>query len=264
MALLIRYWWCPCTAGFPCQRPFACFRIGTLEQYTWKNGEALIVLCCYVPAWNIGGFSHLQGQVRVYNNILYCYEYHWYYFFCIMYCCQFLFLTDFCLLFIGDLHTVLDMAKVADTILFLLDPLEGWDSTGDYCLSCLFAQGLPTYSKWVENIGGQRRKLINTYCAPFICLMLDTIGRLYSADCVLYMYGLNLVHYLQVLFCCCCFFFNLNQVAFLFLDCPLPRGRRIGSLVLLWKFFRVAECGVTQLSMAHKLACLWTEGGILI
>lgn len=39
------------------------------------------------------------------------------------------------------------MAKVADTILFLLDPLEGWDSTGDYCLSCLFAQGLPTYSK---------------------------------------------------------------------------------------------------------------------
>ena len=47
----------------------------------------------------------------------------------------------------GDLHTVLDMAKVADTILFLLDSLEGWDSTGDYCLSCLFAQGLPTYSK---------------------------------------------------------------------------------------------------------------------
>uniref|UniRef100_A0A2K6FFC9 TSR1 ribosome maturation factor n=1 Tax=Propithecus coquereli TaxID=379532 RepID=A0A2K6FFC9_PROCO len=28
----------------------------------------------------------------------------------------------------GDLHTVLDMAKVADTILFLLDPLEGWDT----------------------------------------------------------------------------------------------------------------------------------------
>uniref|UniRef100_A0A8C6RQ88 AARP2CN domain-containing protein n=1 Tax=Nannospalax galili TaxID=1026970 RepID=A0A8C6RQ88_NANGA len=28
----------------------------------------------------------------------------------------------------GDLHTVLDLAKVADTILFLLDPLEGWDT----------------------------------------------------------------------------------------------------------------------------------------
>ncbi|DAA18964.1 pre-rRNA-processing protein TSR1 homolog isoform X2 [Bos indicus] len=44
------------------------------------------------------------------------------------------------------------MAKVADTILFLLDPLEGWDSTGDYCLSCLFAQGLPTYTLAVQGI----------------------------------------------------------------------------------------------------------------
>ncbi|XP_028722558.1 pre-rRNA-processing protein TSR1 homolog isoform X2 [Peromyscus leucopus] len=54
----------------------------------------------------------------------------------------------------GDLHTVLDMAKVADTILFLLDPLEGWDSTGDYCLSCLFAQGLPTYTLAVQGLSG--------------------------------------------------------------------------------------------------------------
>ncbi|PNI23427.1 TSR1 isoform 1 [Pan troglodytes] len=54
----------------------------------------------------------------------------------------------------GDLHVVLDMAKVADTILFLLDPLEGWDSTGDYCLSCLFAQGLPTYTLAVQGISG--------------------------------------------------------------------------------------------------------------
>nr|XP_042138324.1 pre-rRNA-processing protein TSR1 homolog isoform X2 [Peromyscus maniculatus bairdii] len=54
----------------------------------------------------------------------------------------------------GDLHTVLDMAKVADTILFLLDPLEGWDSTGDYCLSCLFAQGLPTYTLAVQGFSG--------------------------------------------------------------------------------------------------------------
>ncbi|EDL12782.1 TSR1, 20S rRNA accumulation, homolog (yeast), isoform CRA_a [Mus musculus] len=54
----------------------------------------------------------------------------------------------------GDLHTLLDMAKVADTILFLLDPLEGWDSTGDYCLSCLFAQGLPTYTLAVQGLSG--------------------------------------------------------------------------------------------------------------
>ncbi|XP_012871910.1 PREDICTED: pre-rRNA-processing protein TSR1 homolog [Dipodomys ordii] len=54
----------------------------------------------------------------------------------------------------GDLHTVLDLAKVADTILFLLDPLEAWDSTGDYCLSCLFAQGLPTYTLAVLGVSG--------------------------------------------------------------------------------------------------------------
>lgn len=34
MVLLIRYWWFPCTTGFPCQRPFDSFRIGTLEQCT--------------------------------------------------------------------------------------------------------------------------------------------------------------------------------------------------------------------------------------
>ncbi|CAD7693859.1 unnamed protein product [Nyctereutes procyonoides] len=39
---------------------------------------------------------------------------------------------------LGDLHTMLDMAKVVHTILFLLHPLEGWGSTGNYCLSCLF------------------------------------------------------------------------------------------------------------------------------
>ncbi|KAI2580537.1 TSR1 ribosome maturation factor [Homo sapiens] len=40
----------------------------------------------------------------------------------------------------GDLHVVLDMAKVADTILFLLDPLEGWDSTA---LAVQGISGLP-------------------------------------------------------------------------------------------------------------------------
>ncbi|XP_012405318.1 pre-rRNA-processing protein TSR1 homolog isoform X2 [Sarcophilus harrisii] len=53
----------------------------------------------------------------------------------------------------GELHTVLDLAKVADSILFILDPVEGWDSTGDYCLSCLFAQGLPTYSLAIQGVG---------------------------------------------------------------------------------------------------------------
>lgn len=47
----------------------------------------------------------------------------------------------------GDLHAVLDLAKVADSLLFLLDPVDGWDSAGDHCLSCLFAQGLPSYGE---------------------------------------------------------------------------------------------------------------------
>ncbi|XP_068765487.1 pre-rRNA-processing protein TSR1 homolog isoform X2 [Struthio camelus] len=46
----------------------------------------------------------------------------------------------------GDVHAVLDLAKVADSLLFLLDPVDGWDSTGEHCLSCLFAQGLPSYA----------------------------------------------------------------------------------------------------------------------
>uniref|UniRef100_A0A7M4FEP0 Pre-rRNA-processing protein TSR1 homolog n=1 Tax=Crocodylus porosus TaxID=8502 RepID=A0A7M4FEP0_CROPO len=44
----------------------------------------------------------------------------------------------------GDFHVVLDLAKVADTLLFVLHPEDGWDSAGENGLSCLFAQGLPT------------------------------------------------------------------------------------------------------------------------
>lgn len=45
----------------------------------------------------------------------------------------------------ADMHSLLDMAKIADSLLFVLDSTEGWDSYGDYCLSCLFAQGLPSH-----------------------------------------------------------------------------------------------------------------------
>ncbi|XP_069801789.1 pre-rRNA-processing protein TSR1 homolog [Dendropsophus ebraccatus] len=51
-----------------------------------------------------------------------------------------------------DLHSLLDLAKVADTLLFVLDAQEGWDSYGDYCLSCLFAQGLPSFVVAVQGI----------------------------------------------------------------------------------------------------------------
>nr|XP_033777116.1 pre-rRNA-processing protein TSR1 homolog isoform X2 [Geotrypetes seraphini] len=51
---------------------------------------------------------------------------------------------------IRDFNALLDLAKVADTLLFLVDAQKGWDSYGDYCLSCLFAQGLPTYALAVQ------------------------------------------------------------------------------------------------------------------
>lgn len=50
-------------------------------------------------------------------------------------------------MFSADLHSLLDVAKVADSLVFVLESREGWDSYGDYCLSCLFAQGLPSHGK---------------------------------------------------------------------------------------------------------------------
>ncbi|XP_053257368.1 pre-rRNA-processing protein TSR1 homolog [Podarcis raffonei] len=58
----------------------------------------------------------------------------------------------------GNLHAVLDLAKVADTLLFVLDPHEGWDAAGDYCLSCIFAQGLPSYGLAVQGLSDQPLK----------------------------------------------------------------------------------------------------------
>lgn len=46
-----------------------------------------------------------------------------------------------------DMHSLLDVAKVSDSLVFVLDSQDGWDSYGDYCLSCLFAQGLPSHGE---------------------------------------------------------------------------------------------------------------------
>ncbi|XP_029026451.1 pre-rRNA-processing protein TSR1 homolog [Betta splendens] len=46
----------------------------------------------------------------------------------------------------ADIHALLDVAKIADSIVFAVDSTEGWDSYGEYCLSCLFAQGLPSHA----------------------------------------------------------------------------------------------------------------------
>ncbi|KAG7321877.1 hypothetical protein KOW79_014735 [Hemibagrus wyckioides] len=52
----------------------------------------------------------------------------------------------------ADLHTLLDVAKVADSLVLVLESKEGWDSYGDYCLSCLFAQGLPSHALVFQGI----------------------------------------------------------------------------------------------------------------
>ncbi|XP_019366530.1 PREDICTED: pre-rRNA-processing protein TSR1 homolog [Gavialis gangeticus] len=52
----------------------------------------------------------------------------------------------------GDFHAVLDLAKVADTLLFVLHPDDGWDGRGENCLSCLFAQGLPSCALAVQGM----------------------------------------------------------------------------------------------------------------
>lgn len=46
------------------------------------------------------------------------------------------------------MHSLLDVAKIADSLVFVLDSTEGWDSYGEYCLSCLFAQGLPSHGTY--------------------------------------------------------------------------------------------------------------------
>ena len=43
----------------------------------------------------------------------------------------------------GNLYALLDAAKVADSMVFLVSPESGLDTYGDHCLSCIFAQGPP-------------------------------------------------------------------------------------------------------------------------
>jgi pre-rRNA-processing protein TSR1 len=43
----------------------------------------------------------------------------------------------------GDLYGMMDAAKIADCLLLMPSVENGIDDYGDYCLSCLFAQGLP-------------------------------------------------------------------------------------------------------------------------
>lgn len=63
----------------------------------------------------------------------------------------------------ADMHSLLDVAKIADSIVFAVDATEGWDSYGEYCLSCLFAQGLPSHGEYKREHVGQAFN----HCFPF-------------------------------------------------------------------------------------------------
>ena len=43
----------------------------------------------------------------------------------------------------SNLYYLLDAAKVADSVVFILSAEDGIDDYGQQCLSCLFSQGLP-------------------------------------------------------------------------------------------------------------------------
>ena len=67
----------------------------------------------------------------------------------------------------GNLYGMLDAAKVADVVVFLLSPEGGIDAYGEYCLTCLFGQGLPTAVVTVQV--REHNCDLNTY--TFFCWM---------------------------------------------------------------------------------------------
>ncbi|XP_074645813.1 pre-rRNA-processing protein TSR1 homolog [Tubulanus polymorphus] len=66
----------------------------------------------------------------------------------------------------GDLYAMLDAAKLADSMLFLLSPTDGIDQYGEFCLSCLFAQGLPASllaAQGVKNLPAKKQNDAKKY-----------------------------------------------------------------------------------------------------
>ncbi|KAJ8301575.1 hypothetical protein KUTeg_020562 [Tegillarca granosa] len=52
----------------------------------------------------------------------------------------------------GNIHAILDAAKVADSLLCILSPDGGIDYVGDKCLTCIFGQGLPAVTFAVQGL----------------------------------------------------------------------------------------------------------------
>ena len=85
----------------------------------------------------------------------------------------------------GNLYALLDAAKVADTLLLVPSTEHGIDDFGDYCLSCLFAQGLPSsifvtkvcWRKWTVGPAYKEFVYIEHSAATNIFLYIEIIDK---------------------------------------------------------------------------------------
>lgn len=68
------------------------------------------------------------------------------------------------------------MAKIADSLVFVLDSTEGWDSYGDYCLSGLFAQGLPSHGGYKPEHTAGASLAVTLLLQQIVCIMSDFYG----------------------------------------------------------------------------------------
>ncbi|XP_046854364.1 pre-rRNA-processing protein TSR1 homolog [Xenia sp. Carnegie-2017] len=59
---------------------------------------------------------------------------------------------SFCLLKYGELYEILDAAKAADVIVFLMEANHAPDQFGETCLSCVVAQGIPSCFHVVQGL----------------------------------------------------------------------------------------------------------------
>ncbi|XP_054650240.1 pre-rRNA-processing protein TSR1 homolog isoform X2 [Dunckerocampus dactyliophorus] len=83
-----------------------------------------------------------------------------------------------------DIHSLLDLAKMADSLVFVLDSAEGWDNYGDYCLSCLFAQGLPSHALVCQGVSDLpvKKKVESRRALSKITELRFPEARLFSLD----------------------------------------------------------------------------------
>eukprot|EP00057_Strongylocentrotus_purpuratus_P021891 XP_011676365.1 PREDICTED: pre-rRNA-processing protein TSR1 homolog [Strongylocentrotus purpuratus] len=83
-----------------------------------------------------------------------------------------------------NLSAILDTAKAADSVLCLVDPTQCWDEWGDLCLSCLFAQALPSVTfatKGMSDVPIKKRNDVKKTLLKQIERRFPS-GKLYTVD----------------------------------------------------------------------------------